>query len=985
MKRRATETSRLVPAVVLCGFVVVVGLVFLVMGGGRPRAKVVSPTPSTTPAAPRVYSSGQEPVQGLDIRALPGVRPTTMIHYRQPGIAKVMIAGSWDGWKVKRPLTRRGDLWVFDIADLEVGVGRFEYKFLPNGHWEPGENRLFFVNKEGKLQRPRDIIFTARMERSDRIDVYFGRPLHNRESVTVELAPEVPIRTIEWDTGRDGRELLGYAVAGDFVTFCMSEPTYGTILEDEDRVTVAGSFNGWDAASGAWELKRIEKTRLWQGVFSLGAVQSGAGSALPEFKFVINGSRWLDPPLLAPNAESDNKGHVNMVLDPTLSSSPVLHIHTTHPLDLSVGHTVVLESEGEQPAYAIVTPGAALDRIVSQRQLGVLLDHERKRTGFRLFAPRASSVELCFYDGPQGQVPGQAAGLASPSETVPMMRNRSDGVWDVWVDELRIGAYYSYRVDGAQGTGDGFNAERPVGDPYARAMVNEDGHSIVIDPTAGRSWFKGWTDTAWRSPAWSDMVIYETHVRDLTSHRSSGVAPELRGRYAGILASEGTGTGLDHLKALGINMIELMPVHEFQNGITDHGWGYSPVFFFAPESSYGQAPLEGSHYYEFKHLVNELHQRGFGVILDVVYNHVGAPNVFSLIDNKYYFRMDHEFRYSNFSGCGNDVRSEGPMVRRLLIENVLYWMEEHHVDGFRFDLAELIDMETLTAIRDAARKVNPNVVLISEPWSFRGDHKMALKGKGWSAWNNQFRDAVKGFAKGEGDRSAVKASIRGSVDSFAATPLQSINYLESHDDSCLADDLTEDAKKDGRNLSAVDARRNRLAATILFTSLGVPMISEGQEYIRSKRGLHNTYNKGDAINQLRWDERKRPEAATTLRYYRDLIALRRSKAGGSLQWSMAVPDDYIQWIEPRDERALGYAINVEGRYPGARFMVLANSGDADVTFALRFPSLGWKQIGDGSRINVNGIVDATGRPRLFSGGAYKVKVPAQTAYIFAGA
>lgn len=816
-----------------------------------------------------------------------------MLYYRQPGVTNVLVCGSWGSWLIKHPMTRRGNTWGFDLAPLELEMGRYAYKFLPDGEWEKGINRLLYVNGEGFLEKPQDLILAARMDRSNRINVFLRRALPDPESVDVRLRPETPIKAVTWDRGSDGRELM------------------------------------------------------------------------------------------ASNAESDGKGPVNLVVDPTLSAGPVLRIETEAPLDLSEGHAVVLDMEDGAPVFAIVAPGDALDAIRSQQPLGVIIDRANNRTGFRLFAPRATEVTLCLYDGPTCWTAEKE--LIAPRATVAMRHNKTAGVWEAWLDGVRFGTYYHYRVDGAQGNGDNFSPGMPVGDPYTLAAVHERANCIVMDPDAGREWFKGWTDSAWETPPWGEAIIYETHVRDLTSHASSGVAPDLRGIYAGLLASEGTGTGLDHLKALGVNMIEFMPIHEFENAVTNHGWGYSPVYFFAPESSYGQDPEQGSHYYEFKHLVNELHNRDFGVLLDVVYNHVGSPNIYGLIDNKYYFRMDHKFRYRNFSGCGNDIRSEGPMVRRLLIESVLYWMEEYHVDGFRFDLAELIDLDTLMAIRDAAVKVNPNVLLISEPWSFRGDHKMALRGQGWAAWNDQYRDAVRDFARGSVDRVRVKAAIRGSVDSFAATPAQSINYIESHDDMCLADELTADPDKDGRNLTALDARRNRLGATLLFTSLGIPMICEGQEYIRSKRGINNTYNQGDEVNQLRWKERSRPQAALTLRYYRDLITLRKSETGASLRYTDVVPDGYIGWIEPDAPDTLGYAINMDGSASGGRFVVLANASAAPAAFDMTVPDVQWTQIGDGREIDVAGVSGDDGVVKRFRGGSYRVTVPAQTAYVFMGA
>jgi pullulanase len=369
----------------------------------------------------------------------------------------------------------------------------------------------------------------------------------------------------------------------------------------------------------------------------------------------------------------------------------------------------------------------------------------------------------------------------------------------------------------------------------------------------------------------------------------------------------------------------------------------------------------------------------------VVYNHIGAPNVFHAVDRKYYFRMKTDFKLENYSGCGNDVRTEAPMMRRLIIESLLFWMREFHVDGFRFDLAELIDFETLMTIQDRLRSENPNVVLISEPWSFRGDHKEALRGTGWSAWNNGFRDTAKWFCKGHQNRDYLKKMIRGSTETWTAHPLQSVNYLESHDDRTLADDLTENPEFDGRRITPHDAARNRLAATILFTSLGIPMLAEGQAFMRSKHGIHNTFDSGDAVNALRWTDRDRPEAAATLAYYQALVRLRQSAAGATFRIPAGevVPEDYYRWIEPANGHALGYVVNADGQRPGLPFCVLLNAAEEDVDFAVRLPGTRWRLIGDGTRIAAGGIPGAALAPPGRDG-LRRVTVPPLSATILAG-
>jgi pullulanase/glycogen debranching enzyme len=356
-----------------------------------------------------------------------------------------------------------------------------------------------------------------------------------------------------------------------------------------------------------------------------------------------------------------------------------------------------------------------------------------------------------------------------------------------------------------------------------------------------------------------------------------------------------------------------------------------------------------------KHLVNELHRQGFAVVMDVVYNHVGWPNVFSMLDRKYYFRLNPDWTYSNYSACGNDVRTEAPMMRRLIVDNILYWMEEFHIDGFRFDLAELIDMETMFEIRDKARKLNPNVLLISEPWSHRGWDKKRLTGTEWSAWNNDFRYAVKDFVQGHHKRDQLKKTIFGSLENWAADPLQPVNYAESHDDMALVDEISLDPGKDGSNPTPDDAARNRLTATVLFTSLGIPMIAEGQEFLRSKFGIENTFSEGDRVNALRWDDRDRPPARDTLDYYAGLIHLRTSRQGAAFRLADKPSPGYYRWIMPQNPHALGYVVNDPQQHAGASFIVLLNADDAPVDFSVPFPGGQWRLVGNGDRIMAEGF------------------------------
>jgi pullulanase/glycogen debranching enzyme len=528
-------------------------------------------------------------------------------------------------------------------------------------------------------------------------------------------------------------------------------------------------------------------------------------------------------------------------------------------------------------------------------------------------------------------------------------------VWEITLLGLDIGEYYSFSIDGPEGRGEGFNKEAFVSDPYGIASAHAENNTIVLDPEATNQWFGGWTDQDYVAPEFQDMIIYEAHLRDLTMHPSSLVPAHLRGKYAGLLATDGLGTGLDHLKDMGVNMIEFLPMQEFNNGVGEYNWGYTTVHYFAPEASFGRDPLKGSQFYEFKNFVNELHRHGFGVLLDVVYNHVGWPNLFAHIDRKYFFRLTPTYDYLNFSGVGNDFKSESPMARKFIVENIKFLTREFKIDGYRWDLAELIDIETLMEAKREAEKINPRVIMISEPWSFRGNHKEQIRGTGWAAWNNDFRYAGKDFARGRANRETMKKVITGSTELWTSDPLQAVNYVESHDDMALADVLSSRPDKDGRHLNEFDAKMNRLAATLVFTSFGIPMINEGQEFIRSKRGISNTYNRGDGVNAIRWTDRERPIAAKTMGYYRDLIRLRSSEEGRSFRVKTTPPPGYVRWIEPPNERHLGFVLNAPRIHPGNGFVVLLNSDTTPAPFVVDLPEGNWRVIGDGNTINPEGL------------------------------
>jgi len=905
------------------------------------------------------FSWANEMPQRMDTRFVPGEKPTALLRLDHPSARAVQVATSSDHWSTRYPMEKREGIWSLDVRPMNLPFGRHEYKFIVDGEWEPGENRILHVNENGLLERPPDVIVSAFVQNEHLIEVTLRGATPSMDKLRVQLDPEVAIKDWRMTTPPEEGFVQGYAIRGDTITFFFNPDLYGIEVGPNDLVVVAGNFNQWDPSGrqGTWQLRNLRGVGIWEVSAQLSGLRPPRGEEHLDFKFVINRTRWLAAPDDAPNAANDGRGNINLRVDrASRGAGRTLRITTEEPLRIDQNYMLLIDGLAERRAYKMTSPGTFMDQFVSDKPLGVTLDRDNNATTYRLFAPRATRVYLCFFDRPEYEIKTPTHQPVEPSERYLMWKDETDGVWELSTIGLDIGRYYSFNVEGPAGDGEGFHPTAQIGDPYAlAAAVDSDYNTIVLDPYATNRWFSGWTDQDFVAPRHEDMVIYEMHIRDMTMHPSSKVPPSLRGTYEGLLASVGTGTGLDHLKDLGVNMIEFLPMQEFNNPGNRYDWGYATVFFFAPEASFGRSPATGSQFYEFKHVVNELHNQGFGVMLDVVYNHLGTPNIFSLIDRKYYFRLNPDYTFSNFSGVGNDVRSEAPMMRRLIIENVLYLMREFHIDGFRFDLAELIDMETLLQLREEAIKINPNVLLVSEPWSFRGTHKYELTGTGWSAWNDYFRNGVKGFVMGERNIERMKEVLIGSGDLWTANPIQTVNYVESHDDMTLMDELTTRPDRDGRYLQPRDVAANRLAATALFTSLGIPMLQSGQEFLRSKHGVSNTYNRGDELNALRWNERDRPVAAQAMEYYKSLIALRQSPQGKAFRVSARPPNDYYRWIDTNNDQAFGYIVNSPRRHPGNGFIVLLNASHAQVTFNVDFPSGNWRLIGNGSEINMEGL------------------------------
>ncbi len=418
----------------------------------------------------------------------------------------------------------------------------------------------------------------------------------------------------------------------------------------------------------------------------------------------------------------------------------------------------------------------------------------------------------------------------------------------------------------------------------------------------------------------ADAVIYEMHVRDFTRDHTSGVRHDWRGKYPGVTQRgtryDGTDvpTCFDHLLELGVNVIQLMPVHSFSLPYNpEYEWGYMPMDYNAPHEGYAAGVEIDAPAREFKRLVSDAHAHGLRVTLDVVYNHTferfggttgadtaGKPaparhrSMMALAPREYFrFRGEGEKRRpSNGSACGNEFRSESPMGRRFLVESVKYWVLEYGVDGFRFDLMGLIDAETMEVLTRELHAIDPSLLVYGEPWAggetpIEVNTKGRQRGKGWGVFNDDFRDGLRGevfkpeesgfLARGDAvgaeQIARVKAGMLGGVTTFAEAPTETINYIECHDNHTLRDRLAISTNGHAKVTAADRERMNRLGALMLLTSPGIPFLHSGQELGRSKGGHDNTYNLGDEINNIPWSLKDANHRL--FQYYRQAVALRR--------------------------------------------------------------------------------------------------------------
>ncbi|WP_017756162.1 type I pullulanase [Calidifontibacillus oryziterrae] len=547
-----------------------------------------------------------------------------------------------------------------------------------------------------------------------------------------------------------------------------------------------------------------------------------------------------------------------------------------------------------------------------------------EKTMFKVWAPTATNVELLLYHQ-EGKF----------KQKIPMERS-SKGTWTVTQYGNLEGCYYLYNVC--------VNKEwKEVVDPYVKGTTVNGEFGVVIDLAKTKIKKQSHLLPEFHSP--TDAIIYETHIRDFSIHPESGAM--YKGKYKAFTEEQTKGpndckTCVDYLVELGITHVQLLPFNDFggvnEGAIEDefhwrynpapYNWGYNPVNYNVPEGSYATDPYDPYvRILETKEMIEALHQKGIRVIMDVVYNHVYIleASSFEKIVPGYFFRYNDYGLPSNGTGVGNDIASERLMVRKFIIDSVTFWAKEYNIDGFRFDLMGILDVETMKAVRTALDLIDPSIIIVGEGWNLDTpipDEKKAIiknasELPGIAHFNDLFRDTVKGSSFDLRDKGFISGvttkkaflmellagsiSLQKNINGMFESPCQSINYIECHDNHTLWDKL---AQCNGDEKDSVRRKRQILGIAIVLLSQGIPFLHSGIEYFRTKYGEGNSYNLPDYINQLDWA--RKDMYKEYLSYTRMLISIRKAHPAFRLATANEIRYHY-RWLETPPEMA-GYIL-----------------------------------------------------------------------------
>lgn len=731
-------------------------------------------------------------------------------------------------------------------------------------------------------------------------------------------------------------------------------------------------------------------------------------NGLREVQFAVNSKVGEDLVLKITSSDGEEVPYESIQLDESGLSGVV---YLSEDLDLNKNYTLEIEGlEGKQ-----LMPGKVYDSeefanaYTYNGELGAV--YSKIGTTFTLWAPTASDVKVALY-GTDGKNNGEA-------EKVLPMTKGENGSWSLNLAGDQKGQFYNYLV-----TIDGTTNE--VVDPYAKAVGVNGNQGMVVDLASTNP--EGWnedTKPALEDP--TDAIIYEMHIRDFSISDNSGISLEYKGKYNGVW-QEGTTipgtdvkTGVDHLKELGVNVVHILPTFDHQSidetklDVPQFNWGYDPKNYNVPEGSYSSDPYTGTiRIEEFKKMVQELHKAGIRVVMDVVYNHTGATldSNLNLAVPNYYYRQSANGTFSNGSGCGNETASERSMVRKFMVDSVTYWAKEYHIDGFRFDLMGLHDIDTMKEIRTELNKIDDSILMYGEGWT-GGDSPLASDKAATkvntpkygelqiAAFSDDMRDGIKGHVftatapafvnGGQGFEETIKFGIVAStandqIDSskvanqtkaWANEPYQTINYASAHDNFTLWDKLQTTNPEASRDELV---QMNKMSAAIIYTSQGIPFMQAGEEMARTKVNEdgtfnENSYNAPDSVNQIDWE--RKVEYSDLYDYYKGLISMRKAHKAFRMNSTEEIQNSIKFLDTDLDLPANVVAYNLNGETVNdvwKNIMVLFNANDTDVEIPLYNGDLDWEIVVNGENAGVKSLGS-------IKGSEGSVVVPAHSSYV----
>ncbi|PEM35156.1 type I pullulanase [Bacillus pseudomycoides] len=604
-----------------------------------------------------------------------------------------------------------------------------------------------------------------------------------------------------------------------------------------------------------------------------------------------------------------------------------------------------------------------------------------QETKFRLWAPTASEAKLVTYKKWNDE-----------KGTEISMDQGEKGTWTAKLTGDQKGLFYTYKVK----IGDKWTE---AVDPYVRAAsVNGDKGAVVdLKETNPKNW-KGNKKPKFKNP--EDAIIYELQVRDLSIQPESGI--KQKGKYLGVTEKgtrgpEGVKTGLDHIKDLGVTHVQFLPIFDYASvneeklNEPQYNWGYDPKNYNVPEGSYSTNPYEPTvRITELKQMIQTLHDNNLRVVMDVVYNHMynAAESNFHKLVPGYYYRYNEDGSLANGTGVGNDTASERKMMRKFMIDSVVYWAKEYNLDGFRFDLMGIHDVETMNTIRKAINQIDPSIILHGEGWDLntplapelKANQKNAEKMKGIAHFNDDIRDGLKGSVFGDKDNGFVngmqnmeeriKKGITAGMDYDKKVytyqdPEQVLTYVEAHDNHTLWDKLQLTNPGDSEE---VRKQMHKLSSSIILTSQGVSFLHAGQEFMRTKYGDHNSYKSPDSINQMDWV--RRAAFDKEVEYMKGLIELRNNHSAFRMT-SVEQIKKHLTFIDA-PKNVVAYTLDGKANGNKNEYFVVAHNANREAV-EITLPSKGpWKVLVDGER---------AGSKVLYVFHDNKIKVPALSSFV----